>query len=166
MSSSDQPSLVRSPNPARYVQTLYDNKILLSRACRNKNSQVLDLFVGFHQSMPGRRWFMTHVELANRGLNHGLVKNTPDCIFFFIESRGVAIPVYGRAGSISARFCVLPWGNFLPPRKLRRMDSTTEFKVLASTPLSKQLLPTPASISAVGEITTDQLQLVPCRWCF
>ncbi|KAG8712984.1 hypothetical protein FRC08_013826 [Ceratobasidium sp. 394] len=40
------------------------------------------------------------------------------------------------------------------------MDSTTEFKVLASTPLSKHLLPTPASISAVSEITT----VINCNW--
>ncbi|KAG9101347.1 hypothetical protein FS749_007770 [Ceratobasidium sp. UAMH 11750] len=111
---------------------------------------------------------MTHVELANRGLNHGLVKNIPDCIFFFIESRGVAIPVYVYMAGPGPfqhdfAFCV---GEFFFPRKLQRMGSTTEFKVLASTSLSKQLLPTPASISAVGEITTDQLQLVPCRWCF
>ncbi|KAG9078032.1 hypothetical protein FS749_010008 [Ceratobasidium sp. UAMH 11750] len=51
-------------------------------------------------------------------------------------------------------------GDFSSPRKLRWMDSTTKFKVLASIPLSKQLVPTPASIPAVGEITT----VTNCNW--
>ncbi|KAG9088299.1 hypothetical protein FS749_002261 [Ceratobasidium sp. UAMH 11750] len=79
------------------------------------------------------------------------------CIFFFIESRGVAIPVYvymAGPGPFQHDFAFCVGEFFFPPGSSDGWIQATKFKVLASAPLSKQLVPTPASISAVGEITT------------
>ncbi|KAG8684748.1 hypothetical protein FRC08_013512, partial [Ceratobasidium sp. 394] len=80
--------------------------------------------------------------------------NSRDSYFLLIESRGVSIPVYvymAGPGLFQHDFAL---GKFLPLEA-----PTDEFKLpnLAGASFSKQLLPSPASILAVGEITTTNL---------